>query len=267
MNDIPDVLKKILQHKAEQVAARKKRMPVEAFKDQLAAAPAPRGFYQALQNRVDQGKSAVIAEIKKASPSLGVIREDFRPLEIAQSYLFYGATCLSILTDSKFFQGSEANLQMVHGACPLPALRKDFIIDPYQIYESRALEADCILLIAAALEDPLMEELAELAKELEMDVLIEVHNEDELQRALTIDLPMIGINNRNLHTFETRLQTTVDLLAQIPDERLVVTESGIHTAEDIAFMQSHNVHAFLVGEVFMKAEDPGSKLAELFTQA
>lgn len=267
MSNTPDVLKKILQHKFEQVATRKKSRPVEVFKEQLDAASTPRGFYQALQSRVDQGRPAIIAEIKKASPSLGVIREDFRPLEIAQSYLFHGATCLSILTDYKFFQGSEANLQMIHGICPLPALRKDFIIDPYQVYESRALEADCILLIAAALEDPLMEELAELAKELGMDVLIEVHNAEELERALAIEVPMIGINNRNLHTFETRLQTTLDLLAQIPDERLVITESGIHTRENIAFMRSQGVHSFLVGEVFMKAAEPGEKLAELFNQA
>lgn len=266
MNDTPDILKKILQHKSEQVAGRKKSRPVEGFKEQLEAASTPRGFYRALQGRVNQGQPAIIAEIKKASPSLGVIREDFRPLEIAQSYLFHGATCLSILTDYLFFQGSEANLQMVHGVCPLPILRKDFIIDPYQIYESRALEADCILLIAAALEDPLMGELAELSKELGMDVLIEVHNEEELHRALTLEVPMIGINNRNLHTFETRLQTTLELQAQIPDECLIVTESGIHTREDVTFMRNQGIHSFLVGETFMKATEPGEKLAELFNQ-
>jgi anthranilate phosphoribosyltransferase len=260
----PDILRKILARKVEEIQQRSRRLPLEALKEHIQEASAPRGFYQALRDRVETGKPAVIAEIKKASPSQGVIREDFKPVEIALSYAEGGATCLSVLTDRDFFQGAEANLQLARAACPLPVLRKDFIIDPYQVYEARAIEADCILLIVAALEDDRMEELARLAKELGMDVLIEVHDAVELERCLALDVPLVGINNRNLRTFETSLQTTLDLLDRIPADRLIVTESAIHTCEDIALMRENGVHAFLVGEAFMRSEQPGAALQALF---
>ena len=225
---------------------------------------APRGFYNALQSKVLAKKPAIIAEIKKASPSKGVIREFFQPIAIGQDYAMNGAACLSVLTDKEFFQGSEVYLQMVRERCPLPVLRKDFMIDPYQIYEARALGADCILLIVAALEDGQMHELSDIATKLGMDVLVEVHNAEELQRALTLDTKLIGINNRNLRTFETSLQTTLDLKAQVPADRLIITESGIHTHEDVQLMLDNDVYTFLVGEVFMRAESPGQKMRELF---
>ena len=224
----------------------------------------PRGFYNAIQYKVLAKKPAIIAEIKKASPSQGVIRENFQPVLIGQDYAMNGATCLSVLTDKEFFQGSEAYLQMVRERCPLPVLRKDFMIDVYQVYEARALGADCILLIVAALEDDLMRELADTAKKLGMDVLVEVHDAEELQRALKLDTKLIGINNRNLRTFETALQTTLDLKQQIPEDRIVITESGIHTSDDVKLMRDNNVYAFLVGEVFMRSESPGKKMRELF---
>jgi indole-3-glycerol phosphate synthase len=211
------------------------------------------------------GQAAVIAEIKKASPSKGVLREDFRPAQIAQSYASGGAACLSVLTDADYFQGHEDYLQQAREACDLPVIRKDFIIDPYQVYEARAINADCILLIVAALEDERMRELSELAHELGMDVLVEVHDAEELQRALKLNIPLMGINNRNLRTFETSLDTTLDLLDSIPDDRIVVTESGIHTAEDVVLMRNNQVNTFLVGEAFMRADEPGEKLSELFT--
>jgi len=213
---------------------------------------------------VQAKKPAIIAEIKKASPSQGVIRENFQPIIIAQDYAMNGASCISVLTDKTFFQGSEAYLQMVRERCPLPVLRKDFMIDPYQIYEARALGADCILLIVAALEDSLMHELSDVATKLGMDVLVEVHNADELQRALILDTQLMGINNRNLRTFETSLQTTLDLKAEIPSDRMVITESGIHTQADVQLMLDNDVYAFLVGEAFMRAESPGQKMRELF---
>jgi indole-3-glycerol phosphate synthase len=218
-----------------------------------------------MESKLAAGQSAVIAEIKKASPSKGVIREDFHPAEIAASYERGGAACLSVLTDADFFQGSEASLQQARAACLLPVIRKDFIVDPYQVYEARAIGADCILLIAAALNDADMASLNALALELGLDVLIEVHNAEELARTLPLGNRLIGINNRNLHTFETTLETTFNLLADIGDEFLVVTESSIHTTEDVAAMRSKGVNAFLVGEAFMRAEEPGEKLAELFS--
>ena len=209
-------------------------------------------------------KPAIIAEIKKASPSKGIIRENFQPVEIAQDYAMNGATCLSVLTDKEYFQGSEVYLQMVRQACPLPTLRKDFMIDPYQIHESRALGADCILLIVAALAQNQMQELSATAKQLGMDVLVEVHNQQELENALTLDTPLLGINNRDLHSFDTSLQTTLDLKTLIPDDRLIVTESGIHSQEDIQLMLDNDIYSFLVGEAFMRAEQPGAKMRELF---
>ncbi|CAI8787125.1 indole-3-glycerol phosphate synthase TrpC [Methylocaldum szegediense] len=264
MNNPPDILQKILARKAEEVAERRSRTPLEELRRLVEEADAPRGFVRALRNKVESGSAAVIAEIKKASPSKGVMRPDFHPADIARSYADHGAACLSVLTDRDFFQGSEANLQEARSACSLPVLRKDFLIDPYQVFEARAIGADCILLIAAALSDGAMRELSDIAIGLGMDVLVEVHDASELERALRLDLPLVGINNRNLRTFETRLSTTLDLLERIPGDRLVVTESGIHTPEDVALMRGYGVHTFLVGEAFMTAEDPGLRLQALF---
>ncbi|MFU8787419.1 MAG: indole-3-glycerol phosphate synthase TrpC [Methylobacter sp.] len=264
MTDTPDILKKILDKKAEEVAKRRTGMTIANLEDIAQGVEKPRGFYNALQAKVLAKKPAIIAEIKKASPSKGVIREDFQPIAIGQDYAMNGAACLSVLTDKEFFQGSEVYLQMVRERCPLPVLRKDFMIDTYQIYEARALGADCILLIAAALEDSLMHELSDAATRLGMDVLVEVHNAEELQRALTLDTKLIGINNRNLRTFETALQTTLALKTDIPADRLIITESGIHTHEDVQLMLDNGVYTFLVGEVFMRAESPGQKMKELF---
>ena len=264
MTDTPDILKKILDKKAEEVARRRLGMTIANLEEIAAGTEAPRGFYNALQSKVLAKKPAIIAEIKKASPSKGVIREFFQPIAIGQDYAMNGAACLSVLTDKEFFQGSEVYLQMVRERCPLPVLRKDFMIDPYQIYEARALGADCILLIVAALEDGQMHELSDIATKLGMDVLVEVHNAEELQRALTLDTKLIGINNRNLRTFETSLQTTLELKAQVPADRLIITESGIHTHEDVQLMLDNDVYTFLVGEVFMRAESPGQKMRELF---
>jgi indole-3-glycerol phosphate synthase len=264
MTDTPDILKKILDTKAEEVSRRKVRTPIIDLESFAESVEKPRGFYQALQDRVALKKPAIIAEIKKASPSKGVIREDFQPVMIGQDYAMNGATCLSVLTDKSYFQGSEVYLQLVRERCPLPVLRKDFMIDPYQVYEARALGADCILLIVAALEDSQMRELAELATRLRMDVLVEVHDEEELQRALQLDTKLIGINNRNLRTFETSLQTTLDLKAKVPEDRLVITESGIHTPDDVQLMLDNGIYAFLVGEAFMRADSPGQKMRELF---
>lgn len=263
-NRLPTVLEKIISRKAEEVAERKLLRSQAELEAMLPSIDAPRGFANAMQVAVAAGRSAVIAEVKKASPSKGIIRENFDPAQIARSYELAGATCLSVLTDIDFFQGSDQYMQQVRAACSLPVIRKDFMIDPYQVVEARALGADCILLIVAALEDAQMHELSATAKECGLDVLVEVHDADELERALTLDTPLIGINNRNLHNFETSLQTTIDLLDRIPDDRLVVTESGIHLPEDVALMKQHDVNAFLVGEAFMRAEEPGQKLAELF---
>ena len=267
MTNTPDILKKIIKRKLEEVEERRALVSLVDMKRRVERAKnalAPRSFVYALQRKIQAGQSAVIAEIKKASPSKGVMRENFNPADIAISYEKGGAACLSVLTDVDFFQGSDAYLNEARENCALPVLRKEFIIDPYQVYEARGMGADCILLIVACLTDEQLKELSELAIQLEMDVLVEVHDSEELQRALPLNLPMIGINNRNLRTFETSLETTIELLKQIPDDCIVVTESGIHSKEDVALMQKHNVNAFLVGEAFMRADEPGEKLAELF---
>ncbi|HBA66910.1 MAG TPA: indole-3-glycerol phosphate synthase TrpC [Methylococcaceae bacterium] len=264
MTDTPDILNKILDTKAVEIARRKQNTTVDMLREIAAGVECPRGFAAALKSKVAAKKPAIIAEVKKASPSKGVIREDFDPVAIGQDYAMNGAACLSVLTDKEYFQGSEVYLQMVRERCPLPVLRKDFMIDPYQVFEARALGADCILLIVAALDDIQMHELASTAKELGMDVLVEVHDADELQRALTLDTPLIGINNRNLRTFETSLQTTLDLKDQIPENRIIITESGIHTPEDVKLMTDNAIYAFLVGEAFMRAPSPGQKMRELF---
>jgi len=264
MAETPDILKTILNRKAEEVAERSARIPLPAVRARAVDASPPRGFAAALRARIAAGQPGVIAEIKKASPSKGVIRERFVPAEIAASYERGGAACLSVLTDVDFFQGADEYLQQARAACGLPVLRKEFIVDPYQVYEARAMGADCILLIVAALDTARLGELSALAVELGMDVLVEVHDADELEEALALPLPLIGINNRNLRTFEMRLETTLDLLVRIPADRTVVTESGIHTRQDVARMRAHDVHAFLVGEAFMRADEPGEKLAELF---
>jgi len=228
-------------------------------------ADTPRGFVAAIESKIHTGNAAVIAEIKKASPSKGLLREHFVPAEIAKSYEDNGAACLSVLTDQDFFQGHEDFLQQARNATKLPVIRKDFIIDPYQVYEARAINADCILLIVSALDDIQLAELSDLAMHLDMDVLVEVHDLEELERALFLNLPLIGINNRNLSTFETNLSTTLDLLARIPKEHTVITESGIHTPEDVALMREHQVNGFLIGEAFMRADNPGQQLKQLFS--
>jgi len=264
MNDTPDILKKILDRKAEEIAERRQKVPLSELSRRIDAAGDPRGFGRALHRRVDAGQAAVIAEIKKASPSKGLLREHFDPAAIANSYHKGGAACLSVLTDVDFFQGADEYLQQARAACPLPVLRKDFVIDPYQVYEARALGADCILLIVAALDDAMLMALLELAEQLQMDALVEVHDAEEMARALATPASLIGINNRDLRTFETRLETTLELMAGFPDNRLLVTESGIHTPADVQLMRANGVHAFLVGEAFMKADEPGERLAELF---
>ena len=259
-----DILNKIIARKHEEVAARRSVLPLDALCQRSRDLPACRGFSAALRRRVEGGGAGVIAEIKKASPSKGVIRADFRPAEIAASYAQGGAACLSVLTDIDFFQGSDAYLQEARAACSLPALRKDFLVDAWQVHESRVLGADCVLLIVAALSDGQLEEYAGLAAEIGLDVLVEVHDEDELQRALRVPAPLLGINNRSLRTFEVSLDTTLRLREAVPADRLLVTESGIHTAEDVRRMRENGVHAFLVGEAFMRAADPGAELARLF---
>lgn len=259
-----DILQKIIARKAEEIAERSARLSLDELRRQAQNLPPPRPFAGDLERTIARGRPAVIAEIKRASPSKGLLRDPFRPAEIAQSYAAAGATCLSVLTDRDFFQGSEEYLREARVACELPVLRKDFIIDPYQVYEARLIGADCILLIVAALDDATLLELAELAMDLDLDVLVEVHDAAELKRALSIGAALIGVNNRNLRTFETRLETTLDLLPQIPTGCTVVTESGIHSPADVALMRGRGVHAFLVGEAFMRAPDPGVKLAELF---
>ncbi len=259
-----DILNRILARKQQEIAARKQATSIDELQQQAHEASAPRGFVAALKRRVEQSDAAVIAEIKKASPSKGVIREDFDVVEIAKSYAAGGASCLSVLTDHDFFQGHEDFLVAARSACELPVIRKDFIIDPYQVIESRAIAADCILLIVAALDDDTLASLHQQARSLGMDVLVEVHDRDELERALRLDLELVGINNRDLRTFDTSLHTTIDLLELVPDDCLVVTESGIHTRDDIALMRKHEVLAFLVGEAFMRVPDPGQELKQLF---
>lgn len=262
---VDDVLTRILARKREEVAERSARLPLVALQQRTREAAALRDFAGALRDRMARGESAVIAEIKRASPSKGLLRADFDPAAIARSYAAGGAACLSVLTDRDFFQGATAFLLAARAACDLPVLRKDFMIDPYQIWESRQMGADCVLLIVAALTDELLAELEALARSLGMAVLVEVHDALELKRALRLpDSVLIGINNRNLRTFATRLETTWDLLPQIPADRVVVTESGIHTPADVAAMRAHDIAAFLVGEAFMRAPDPGTRLQELF---
>lgn len=264
MNDAPDILKKILRRKVEEVAERSARIPLRQLIQRAQAADTPRGFIDALQARVIAGQAAVIAEIKKASPSKGILRENFEPAAIARSYEQGGAACLSVLTDVDFFQGADEYLREARAACSLPVIRKDFFVDPYQVYEGRALGADCILLIVAALSDAMLMELLQLASDLRMDALVEVHDAEEMARALATPAALIGVNNRNLRNFATRLDTTLDLLSGFPADRLLVTESGIHNRHDVQRMRNKGVHVFLVGEAFMKAEEPGEKLAELF---
>ena len=263
-----DILDKIIAVKREEVAAAIKKMPLAAMREDAESRVLTRDFVGALRAKVAQGQAAVIAEVKKASPSKGVIREDFIPADIAQSYAEgdgqVSAACLSVLTDRQFFQGRPDFLKQARASCDLPVLRKDFMIDPWQVYESRAIGADCILLIAAVLSDAQMAELEAVAHALDMAVLVEVHDGAELQRALKLKTPLVGINNRNLRTFETSLDTTLGLLKDVPADRLLVTESGIATRADVQRMRSAGVHAFLVGETFMRAPEPGLALAELF---
>ena len=263
-----DILDKIIAVKREEVAAAIKKMPLAAMREDAESRVLTRDFVGALRAKVAQGQAAVIAEVKKASPSKGVIREDFIPADIAQSYAEgdgqISAACLSVLTDRQFFQGRIDYLKQARASCELPVLRKDFMIDAYQVYESRAIGADCILLIAAVLSDAQMAELEAVAHALDMAVLVEVHDGAELQRALKLKTPLVGINNRNLRTFETSLDTTLGLLKDVPADRLLVTESGIATRADVQRMRSAGVHAFLVGEAFMRAPEPGQALAELF---
>jgi indole-3-glycerol phosphate synthase len=259
-----DILATILARKAEEVAERRVAVPLAQLRARAADLPPPRGFHAALRAKIANGEAAVIAEVKKASPSRGVIRADFRPAEIARSYEAGGAACLSVLTDRDFFQGHEDFLVAARSACALPVLRKDFTVDEYQVHEARALGADAILLIVAALDDARLRGLCDLGLSLGMDVLVEVHDAAELDRALATRSPLVGINNRNLRSFETSLRTTLDLIEQVPDDRLLVTESGIHTGADVMRMRAAGVHAFLVGEAFMRADDPGAELARLF---
>ena len=258
-----NILERIMHVKRAEVAAAKKARPTPA----LEAAPPVRGFVSALRSKIENGRAAVIAEVKRASPSKGPLREDFRPAEIARSYEAGGAACLSVLTDREFFQGAPEHLQAARSACALPVLRKDFIFDPYQVREARAMGADCILLIAACLSAAQMKDLESAAASLDMAVLVEVHDAAELTAALELRTPLIGINNRDLRTFETRLETTIGLVPRIPPGRIVITESGILSTTDVSRMRGHGVDAFLVGEAFMRAPDPGGALRALFGEA
>ena len=264
MSNTPDVLRKILSTKVEENAARSAQVSQIELQARIQDQSAVRGFRASMDAKIAAGQSAVIAEVKKASPSKGVIRPDFDPPAIAASYAAGGAACLSVLTDEDYFQGCTDYLIAARAACDLPIIRKDFIIDPYQVYEARAMGADCILLIVSALEDQQMRDLHQLAIDLTMDVLVEAHDGEEVDRALALDLSLLGINNRNLRTFDVSLNTTLDLLPVIPEGVLVVTESGIVTTEDVALMREHQVNAFLVGESFMRAEEPGVELQRLF---
>ncbi len=264
MNNTPDILARIVKQKHKELLQRATDMPLAGLADKIQALPKTKGFVKALQHKLEQNQPAVIAEIKKASPSKGVIRENFNPAHIAKSYDEHGATCLSVLTDEQFFQGSDDYLRQVRAEVDLPIIRKDFMIDPYQLYEARVLGADCILLIVAILGDTSLRELAMLASDLNLDVLVEVHTQDELERALELGLNMVGINNRNLKTFDTSINNTLDLLTLVPDDVLVVTESGIHTQEDVELLRSNGVNTFLVGEAFMRADNPGQALHDMF---
>ncbi|MFM7484435.1 MAG: indole-3-glycerol phosphate synthase TrpC [Burkholderiaceae bacterium] len=263
-----DILDQILAVKVDEISAAKCYQDLASLRRDVEsdteARTQIRGFESSLRKKIVAGKAGVIAEVKKASPSKGVLRADFRPADIAASYAEHGAACLSVLTDERFFQGSPDYLQQARAVCNLPVLRKDFMIDPYQIYQARSWGADCVLLIVAALDHGLMRELGACARELGMDVLVEVHDANELDAALTLNTALLGINNRNLRTFETTLDTTIDLLPRIADHKLVITESAISTRDDVQRMRDHAVHAFLVGETFMRAQDPGLALAQLF---
>ncbi len=262
--DTPDILKKILARKAKEITERSARVSMRELGERIAGMPPPRPFADALRVRIDAGRAAVIAEIKRASPSKGLLRAEFEPAVIAREYEAGGAAALSVLTDRDFFQGADEHLANARAACALPVLRKDFTIDAYQVYEARAIGADCILLIVAALGDATINDLSGLAVHLDMDVLVEVHDADELERVLHLDGLILGINSRDLRTFETNLDTIVNLLASIPDDRLVIAESGIHTPQDIERLRDNGVHGFLVGEAFMRAQHPGERLAALF---
>ena len=263
--DTPTILKKILARKVEEIAERSAQVPLSELKQKLSHASKPRGFAAALTAKLANGESAVIAEIKKASPSKGIIRADFDPESIAVSYAQGGAACLSVLTDFDFFHGADEYLKQARAACDLPVIRKDFIIDEYQVYEARVMGADCILLIVSALAEQQLVSLHQVAVSLGMDVLVEVHDAAELATALKLENPMVGINNRNLHTFEVSLNNTFQLLEQIPADKIVITESGIHSREDVAAMRERNVNAFLVGEAFMRSDEPGQLLSEMFS--
>lgn len=261
----PTILKNIVARKWEEIEQRQKTLKFADCKAQAFDLPSTRGFVRNIEAKLEANLPAIIAEIKKASPSKGVIRENFIPADIAESYEAAGAACLSVLTDHDFFQGHEDYLQQARAASALPIIRKDFMVAPYQIYESRVVNADCVLLIAACLTKDQMQELAGIAQEVDLDVLVEVHNEEELHQALTLNTRLLGINNRDLHSFEVSLENTFKLLDQIPQEKIVVTESGIHTPEDVKAMQARNVNSFLVGEAFMRADNPGDELKRLFS--
>ncbi len=259
-----DILQKIVAVKREEIAAGLKKKSLAAMREDAESRVMTRDFEGALRNAISAGRAGVIAEVKKASPSKGVLRADFIPADIAQSYAEHGAACLSVLTDQQFFQGCNDYLKQARASCDLPVLRKDFMVDPYQVFEARAIGADCILLIAACLSDAQMNELEAVARYLGMAVLVEVHDADELQRALRLKTPLLGINNRNLRTFEVTLDTTLGMMADVPADKLLITESGILQRSDVQTMRDAGVHAFLVGEAFMRAADPGAALAELF---
>ena len=261
----PTILEQILADKALEVAAAKASRSLKVLEADVQQADPVRGFAMAMRDRINQRQSAVIAEIKKASPSKGLIREDFEPALHASDYADHGATCLSVLTDQRYFQGADEYMQQARQACSLPVIRKDFMIDPYQIAESRALGADCILLIVAALAPSQLHELADYAREISLDVLVEVHNHAELELALELETDLLGINNRDLHSFTTSLDTTLDLAKHVPDGKLIITESGIHNKADVELMQANHIYGFLVGESFMRAPQPGEKLQELFS--
>ena len=260
-----DILNQILRDKALEIVERAELVSLPELSRQVEHLPPTRGFAAAIQEKLDSNKVAVIAEIKKASPSKGIIRENFQPADIARAYAANGAACLSVLTDKKYFKGHAEYLKAARAACDIPVLRKDFMIDPYQIYEAREMGADAILLIAAALGDPMMSDLEQTAIALGLDVLVEVHNEQELERALRLKTPLLGINNRNLRTFETSLETTISMLSMIPDEKIVISESGIHDRNDIQRLRENKVNGFLIGEAFMREQDPGLALSALIS--
>lgn len=264
LDSTPTILKTIVARKWQEIEERQAQLALAELSAQARDMAPARGFVNSIESSLEQGRSAVIAEIKKASPSKGVIREHFVPAQIAESYERAGASCLSVLTDRDFFQGHEDYMKAARSAVALPVIRKDFMVAPYQIYESRALNADCVLLIAACLTKDQMQELSGIAQEIGLDVLVEVHNAQELEQALTLDTRLVGINNRDLHSFEVSLDNTFSLLDSIPDNRIVVTESGIHTQDDVAQIREHGVNSFLVGEAFMRAPEPGEELQRLF---